>query len=175
MNYFNIGKTRVETKSALIGGGLAFALVCSGFAGPGASLLAACACILCAFPKPPAWDRTLTVSLRVDGETFCGFLDTGNRLREPKTGLPVILAGAALLPHLGGETALVAVTGVEGRALRRVCLLEHLEIIEAERRRVLRVWALPCPDTLPAGVDSLLPAPSEWEEDRHVENDQKTA
>ena len=28
MNYFNIGKTRVETKSALIGGGLAFALAC---------------------------------------------------------------------------------------------------------------------------------------------------
>jgi len=156
-------------------GGLAWALVLSGFAGPGASLLAACACILCAFPKPPAWDRALTVPLRVDGEDFCGFIDTGNRLREPKSGLPVVLAGAALLPHLGRETAAVYVTGVEGSALRRVYRLDNLEIIGAEGRRVLRVWALPCPETLPAGVDALLPAPSEWEEAYHVENDRKTA
>jgi len=149
------------------------ALLCGGVAGllPLPPTLAAPACLgggallslLVSAGRPPG-SRDWQVSLRlcVAGRSACfpALIDTGNRLREPFSGLPVVIAEARLvrniLPEAGYRTLGFGGLGGEGRM---ACFRPDALWIGTGRRqrRGPDVWVAVSPKPLPGLCQALAP------------------
>lgn len=151
--------------SALCGGGLAGRLTISA---PWAALSGAALGALPVFAllmgRPPsAAGCEVTVRLRIGGSMarFTALVDTGNRLREPVSGLPVLIAEAGLLkgrlPGAGYRTLRYGAVGGDGRM---ACFKPAAVWIArgARLRRVPDVWVALSPTPLPGLFRALAPS-----------------
>lgn len=149
------------------------ALLCGGI-GYGLSLsptLAASVCLgagalltqLISAGRPPGkLDWQLTLCLRVGNRSarFPAFIDTGNRLREPLSGLPVLIAEAPLvrdiLPQTGYRTLSFGALGGNGRM---ACFRPDALWIGSgrKRRRGPDIWVAVSPTPLPGLCQALAP------------------
>lgn len=149
------------------------ALLCGGVARllPISAALAAPACLaagalltlLVSAGRPPgSRDWQVALCLQVDGHCarFPALIDTGNRLREPLSGLPVLIAEAALvrdiLPESGYRTLGFGALGGEGRM---ACFRPDALWIGSgrKRRRGPDVWVAVSPAPLPGLCQALAP------------------
>ena len=151
--------------ATLCGGSLAARLTLPGawaaLLGPalGAMLLLA---LLSGHP-PFASGFQVNVCLSIDGRTarFPALVDTGNRLREPVSGLPVLIAEAGLLkgrlPRDGYRTLRFGAVGGDGRM---TCFRPAAVWIDSgmRRRRAPDVWVAVAPQPLPGLFRALAPS-----------------
>ena len=70
----------------------------------GAALLLTGAIFFVRFRKIYTWDVTVTLALKGRSVSFRALIDTGNRLHEPVSGLPVLIAESRLLERLFMQT-----------------------------------------------------------------------
>jgi len=104
----------------------------------------------------------VTLCLRVGSRSasFPALVDTGNRLREPLSGLPVLIAEAPLvrdiLPKTGYRTLGFGALGGEGRM---ACFRpDALWIVSGrKRRRGPDIWVAVSPTPLPGLCQALAP------------------
>lgn len=153
---------------ALLSGGAA-QLPCFAAKGPvGAlcALLGAALLMLMLSVRRPLggdWQVTLCLETGVGRARFPALIDTGNRLREPLSGLPVVIAEARLLedalPESGWRELPFGAVGGSGRmaCFRPAALwIEH----GRHRTRAPAVWIALSPGPLPGSASAL--APSEF-------------
>ena len=115
--------------------------------------------------RPLRGDWQVRLALTANGRTarFTALIDTGNRLREPLSGQPVLIAEAALLrrvlPQTGWRELRYGAVGGEGRM---ACFKPaRIEIERGVRRtRAPDVWVAVSPTPLPGEARAL--APSEF-------------
>ncbi len=125
----------------------------------GAALLT----LLLAVKKPLSGDWQVRLSVNVDGRTarFPALIDTGNRLREPLSGQPVVIAEAQLLegalPASGWRELGFGAVGGDGRM---ACFKPSVLWIEGRRGRTRapEVWIALSPGPLPGSARALAPA-----------------
>ena len=111
---------------------------------------------------PDSRDWQVTLCLRVGGRSarFPALIDTGNRLREPLSGRPVLIAEAPLvrdiLPQTGYRTLNYGALGGEGRM---ACFRpDALWIVSGRRlRRGPDIWVAVSPTPLPGLCPALAP------------------
>lgn len=111
-------------------------------------------------PQTAGWH--VRVCLEVEGKRarFPALIDTGNRLREPRTGLPVLIAEAALLkdalPEAGYRVLRFGAVGGEGSL---ACFKPSAVWIErgARRLRAPDLWVAVSPGPLPGLCRALAP------------------
>jgi len=149
------------------------ALLCGGLARllPLAPALAAPICLgtgglltlLVSAGRPPdSRDWQVTLCLRVGSRSarFPALIDTGNRLREPLSGRPVLIAEATLvrdiLPQTGYRTLCFGALGGEGRM---PCFRpDALWIVSGRKcRRGPDIWVAVSPTPLPGLCQALAP------------------
>jgi len=149
------------------------ALLCGGVAGllPLPPMLAAPACLgggalltlLVSVGRPPGsrdWQVPLCLTVGGRSARFPALIDTGNRLREPRSGLPVLVAEAGLvrdiLPESGYRTLGFGGLGGEGRM---ACFRPDAVWIGSGRRRHRgpEVWVAVSPTPLPGLCQALAP------------------
>ena len=138
----------------------------SGFrpASPVAALLGAMTASRCArLQSRRASAETVTVQITSLGHTAVleALIDTGNRLREPLSGQPVVIAGESalrsILPARGYRA--VAYGSVGGDGTLRCFRPSAVHILRrGVRRRGAEVWIAVYPGRLPGGVAALAPA-----------------
>jgi len=152
---------------------LGHALLCGGIARllPLAPELASPVClgtgalltlVVSAGRPPVSRDWQVTLCLRVGSRSarFSALIDTGNRLREPLSGLPVLIAEAPLvrdiLPQTGYRTLGFGALGGEGRM---ACFRPDALWIDVGRRRRQGpdVWVAVSPTPLPGLCQALAP------------------
>lgn len=121
-----------------------------------------CGLRLCAGRRNPA-ALTARVEVTHRGETarFPAWIDTGNRLTEPLSGQPVLIASAplvrAVLPERGYR--LVAYGSVGGGGTLKCFRPDRLYIRSAGRRRAApETWIAVFPGRLPGPAQALAPA-----------------
>lgn len=151
--------------SALVGGTLAMRLSLSGpwASLPGAAFGGLLSLAVFAMHPPCASDYTVNVCLAIDGRRarFPALVDTGNRLREPVSGLPVLIAEANLLkgrlPKHGYRTLRYGAVGGSGCM---PCFRPAAVWIERGlcRRRVPDVWVAVASRPLPGLFRALAPS-----------------
>lgn len=120
-------------------------------------------CALFAAHPPASINYQVEVSLLVDGRTarFTALVDTGNRLREPLSGLPVLIAEAGLLrgllPADGYRMLHYGAIGGEGRM---ACFRPAAVWVGhgPGRRRAPDVWIAVAPKRLPGVFRALAPS-----------------
>ena len=151
----------------------AAALLCGGLAGAahlsGLSAMPLCVAAglllstpLCAAKAPAraGWQVWLSLSVGKRTARFPALIDTGNRLREPLSGLPVLIAEASLLadvlPEGGYRILRFGAVGGEGRM---ACFKPSAVWIErgGRRRRAPEIWVAASPDPLPGLYRALAP------------------
>lgn len=151
----------------------ACALLCGGVAalapqaGPSAAMLGVGAGTLTATllfalrpPQRSIWQVRLCLAGGGRTARFEALIDTGNRLREPWTGLPVLIAEASLirnvLPESGYRTLRFDGMGGEGRMS---CFRPEGLWIErrGHRQRAPEVWVAVSQDPLPGLCQALAP------------------
>ena len=149
------------------------ALLCGGFARllPLPASLAAPVCLvagallslLASAGRPPGcrdWQVSLCLTVNGRSARFPALIDTGNRLREPRSGLPVLVAEAQLvrdiLPATGYRTLPFGGLGGEGRM---ACFRPDSLWIGSGpgRRRGPDVWVAVSPTPLPGLCQALAP------------------
>lgn len=149
------------------------ALLCGGIARllPLPPILAAPVCLvagalltlLVGIGRPPAsrdWLVPLCLSAGGRCARFPALIDTGNRLREPRSGLPVLIAEARLvrdiLPETGYRTLGFGGLGGDGRM---ACFRPDAVWIGSgrRRRRGPEVWVAVSPTPLPGLCQALAP------------------
>lgn len=149
------------------------ALLCGGIARllPLPPILAAPVCLvagalltlLVGMGRPPAsrdWLVPLCLSAGGRSVRFPALIDTGNRLREPRSGLPVLIAEARLvrdiLPETGYRTLGFGGLGGDGRM---ACFRPDAVWIGSgrRRRRGPEVWVAVSPTPLPGLCQALAP------------------
>ena len=150
--------------AAMLCGGLAGLTTLSGFKAMAAGVAAGTLLIAMIFAPRPLFAGPCQVSLclAVGDKTarFPALIDTGNRLREPLSGLPVLIAEAALLrdvlPEGGYRTLAFGGVGGEGRM---ACFRPGAVWIErgGRRRRAPEVWIAVSPGPLPGLCQALAP------------------
>lgn len=152
---------------------LGHALLCGGVARllPLAPALTAPLCLgtgalltlLVSAGRPPGsrdWQVTLCLRVGSRSASFPALVDTGNRLREPLSGLPVLIAEAPLvrdiLPKTGYRTLGFGALGGEGRM---ACFRpDALWIVSGrKRRRGPDIWVAVSPTPLPGLCQALAP------------------
>lgn len=100
---------------SLMMGGIGFLLPSAGYSGIpllvsafGGGLLLLCLLLSARTSRLTTWEVTVCLQLRGRSVSFRALIDTGNRLREPISGLPVLIAEENLLhnllPSLGEKT-----------------------------------------------------------------------
>ena len=125
----------------------------------GATLLT----LILAAKKPLSGDCQVRLSITVDGRTarFPALIDTGNRLREPMSGQPVVIAEARLLegalPASGWRELHFGAVGGGGRM---ACFKPSGLWIEGRRGRTRapEAWIALSPGPLPGSARALAPA-----------------
>lgn len=150
--------------AALLCGGLA---VATGLSGPAAMPACVGASLLLTgllyFLRPPlreGWQVWLTLTVGDRTTRFPALIDTGNRLREPRSGLPVVIAEASLvkdvLPEDGYRVLRFGAVGGEGCM---ACFKPSAVWIERGRRKrqAPEVWVATSPDPLPGLYRALAP------------------
>lgn len=149
------------------------ALLCGGIARllPLPPILAAPVCLvagalltlLVGMGRPPAsrdWQVPLCLTVGGRSARFPALIDTGNRLREPRSGLPVLIAEARLvrdiLPETGYRTLGFGGLGGNGRM---ACFRPDAVWIGSRRRRRRgpEVWVAVSPTPLPGLCQALAP------------------
>lgn len=161
--FLYIRATLLLAGGALLSGGVSLILRRTGPAGAvcalvGASLLAA----LFAARNPLQGDWEVRLALTVDGRTarFPALIDTGNRLREPLSGQPVVIAEAGLLegilPRSGWRELRFGSVNGGGRM---ACFKPSRVTIERGRKttRGPDVWVAVSPAPLPGEARALAP------------------
>lgn len=121
--------------------------------------------LMCAARSPIRGDWQVRLALTANGHTarFAALIDTGNRLREPLSGQPVLIAEAALLRRVLPETGWRELRyGAVGGGGRMACFKPaRIEIERGGRRtRAPDVWVAVAPAPLPGEARAL--APSEF-------------
>ena len=111
-------------------------------------------------PLRDGWQ--VDIRLDVDGRTtrFSALIDTGNRLREPRSGQPVLIAEAGLLRSVLPETGYrVLPFGGVGGSGRMACFRPNEVWIEraGRRTRAPDVWIAIAPESLPGSARALAP------------------
>jgi len=149
---------------SLLCGGLSLLLPPLGLCGGTICLLGGALLTRLALAGHPPLHGGWLVRLRlsVDGRTarFPALIDTGNRLREPFSGLPVLIAEAALLkdilPKRGYRIVRFGALGGEGRM---ACFKPTAVWIEQglRRRPVPEIWVAVSPTPLPGACRALAP------------------
>lgn len=113
--------------------------------------------------QPPGsreWQVTLCLRVGNRSARFPALIDTGNRLREPLSGLPVLIAEASLLrdilPQTGYRTLGFGGLGGQGRM---ACFRPDALWIGAgrRRRRGPDIWVAVSPTPLPGLCQALAP------------------
>lgn len=149
---------------ALLAGG--FQILIPGVRGPLGALCAALAALLTALllmarhPFRPNWTVRLTLDAEGRCTRFPALIDTGNRLREPISGQPVVIAEASLLrgvlPRNGWRELRFGAIGSEGRM---ACFKPSRLWIERGRGRTRApdVWIAVSPTPLPGDARALAP------------------
>ena len=92
---------------------------------------------------------------------FTAWVDTGNRLTEPFSGQPVLVASAPLVRRVLPERGFrqVAYGSVGGRGTLHCFRPERIYIFRAgRRRRAPDAWIAVFPDWLPGAARALVPA-----------------
>lgn len=151
--------------AALIAGGTASLLLpgARGLAAPVGIGLGALLLRLLFCRRPPRQcDWQVRLCLRVGERTarFSALIDTGNRLREPLSGQPVLIAEAhllkGLLPESGFRVLGFSAVGGDGRM---ACFRPSALWIESGRRRARApdVWVAVAPGRLPGLCQALAP------------------
>ncbi len=149
------------------------ALLCGGIARllPLPPILAAPVCLvagalltlLVGMGRPPGsrdWQVPLCLTVGGRSARFPALIDTGNRLREPRSGLPVLIAEARLvrdiLPETGYRTLGFGGLGGDGRM---ACFRPDAVWIGSgrRRRRGPKVWVAVSPTPLPGLCQALAP------------------
>ena len=149
------------------------ALLCGGIARllPLPPILAAPVCLvagalltlLVGMGRPPGsrdWQVPLCLTVGRRSARFPALIDTGNRLREPRSGLPVLIAEARLvrdiLPETGYRTLGFGGLGGDGRM---ACFRPDAVWIGSgrRRRRGPEVWVAVSPTPLPGLCQALAP------------------
>lgn len=114
-------------------------------------------------PRPlvaGSWQVRLCLSIGERTARFPALIDTGNRLREPLSGLPVLIAEAALLgdalPRDGYRVLPFGGVGGEGQM---ACFKPNSVWIEQgrKRRHAPEVWVAISPGPLPGMFQALAP------------------
>lgn len=149
---------------AMLCGGIARLLPLPGMlAGPVCLVIGALLTLLIGAGRPPgSRDWQVPLCLRVGGRCarFPALIDTGNRLREPRSGLPVVIAEAQLVRHIlpesGYRTLGFGALGGEGRM---ACFKPDALWIGSgpRRRRGPEVWVAVSPTPLPGLCQALAP------------------
>lgn len=110
-------------------------------------------------------DWNVEICISVNGRTTClsALIDTGNRLHEPLSGLPVIIATESviknILPNSGYRQ--VAFGGLGGNGHLECFRPDYIWLVENQHlRRAPDAWVALCPTPLPGGHVAL--APSEF-------------
>ncbi len=113
--------------------------------------------------RPPGnrdWQMTLCLRVGDRSARFSALIDTGNRLREPLSGLPVLIAEAPLvrdiLPETGYRTLSFGALGGNGRM---ACFRPDALWIGSgrKRRRGPDIWVAVSPTPLPGLCQALAP------------------
>ncbi len=153
---------------ALLAGGVA-QIPCFAAKGPEGilcALLGAALLMLMLSVRQPLrgdWQVTLSLETGVGRVRFPALIDTGNRLREPLSGLPVVIAEARLLEGaLPGSGWRQLPFGAVGGSGRMACFRPAALWIERgrHRSRAPEVWIALYPGPLPGSASAL--APSEF-------------
>lgn len=111
-----------------------------------------------------AWEVSVLVSLRGKSSSFTALIDTGNRLHEPLSGLPVLVAESGLLRDLLSSDRIayrsVAFGALNGKGSLK-CFRPDMVLIRRGDRfvRAPDVWIGVYPGTIP-GVSRALAPPS---------------
>ena len=153
---------------ALLSGGAArlVGLAANGPVGASCALLGAALLALMLSARRPLqgdWQVTLSLETGIGRVRFHALIDTGNRLREPLSGQPVVIAEARLLegalPQSGWRELPFGAVGGSGRM---VCFKPEALWIERGRRRARapEVWVAISPGHIPGSASAL--APSEF-------------
>ena len=151
---------------ALLAGGaslLPFWALRGPFAFPCALCGAALLTLMLTAKKPLSNDWQVRLAVNVDGRTsrFPALIDTGNRLREPLSGQPVVIAEARLLegalPTSGWRELRFGAVGGGGRM---ACFKPSGLWIEGRRGRTRapEAWIALSPGPLPGSARALAPA-----------------
>ncbi len=151
---------------ALLAGGaslLPFWALRGPFAFPCALCGAALLTLMLTAKKPLSNDWQVRLAVNVDGRTsrFPALIDTGNRLREPLSGQPVVIAEARLLegalPTSGWRELRFGAVGGGGRM---ACFKPSGLWIESRRGRTRapEAWIALSPGPLPGSARALAPA-----------------
>ena len=91
---------------------------------------------------------------------FNALIDSGNRLREPLSGQPVLILDAALAARLGhsGPDRRIAYGSVGGRGTLRCFKPDAIYIFNGRKRSAAPpVWIAASPNRLPGGIAALAP------------------
>jgi len=152
---------------------LGHALLCGGVAGllPLTPALAAPVCLgagalltlVVSAGQPPGsrdWQVALCLCVGDRSARFPALIDTGNRLREPLSGLPVLIAEASLLRDILPETGYrtLGFGGLGGQGRMACFRPDALWIgVGRRRRRGPDVWVAVSPEPLPGLCQALAP------------------
>ena len=118
--------------------------------------------LLYAFKPPSRQGWQVWIRLEVGSRVirFPALIDTGNRLREPRSGLPVLIAEASLLMELlPGDGYRVLSFGALGGEGHMACFKPSAVWIEGgrRRRRAPEVWVAASTEPLPGLYRALAP------------------
>lgn len=112
-----------------------------------------------------SWEVTVLVSLKGRSVSFRALIDTGNRLREPVSGLPVLIAAAELLDPLLTHQPMSKLScrkipfgALGGRGTLQCFRPDHVLIRRGDRFiRAPEVWIAVYPGIIPGPADALAP------------------
>lgn len=149
---------------ALLCGGIAYLLAPSStLAAPLCLGAGALLTLLISAGRPPGnldWQTTLCLRVGNRSARFPALIDTGNRLREPLSGLPVLIAEAPLVRDILPETGYRTLNfGVVGGTGRMTCFRPDALWIGSgrKRRRGPDIWVAVSPEPLPGLCQALAP------------------
>lgn len=111
------------------------------------------------------WEVTVLVSFRGRTVSFPALIDTGNRLREPLSGLPVLIAESVLLKDLFASASIDSAVsrriafGVLGSSGAMRCFRPDAVLIRRGEQllRAPDVWIAAFPGTIPGAARALAP------------------
>jgi len=142
-------------------GGAALAAQILGAGVYAGNLCAICSLLLCGCRGPARLDprASFRVVFSYGGQRWTGLLDTGNCLREPRTGAFVIVAGPELARLLPGNRERTLVVGTAaGTSQKTAYAMERIAFSYAGRSYTVPLsWGVPSSGALEDGLDAVLP------------------
>lgn len=106
------------------------------------------------------WEAEISLEVGGQRRRFVALIDTGNRLREPCSGLPVMIVDAAVVAGMpmGTPTRRVAYGALGGEGILPCFRPDAVWCLRGRRRfRAPEVWVAVSPAPLPGGCRALAP------------------